>query len=235
MPNASKQYLPRRAGTFKSRLENAFRSLAYRLWKRPLEDLAELQSEPLRIADVGCGPGFLLESIHRWFPDSLLTGIDASAELLICLRGRCPHAQALVGDAQNIPLAAGSTDVLFGLHVVEHLEAPEKFFKEARRVLRPGGLLIIATPNPGGLGARWMGERWKGLSDPTHIALHDGRFWRNLALSSGFTVRKDGTTGLSGIPALDRFPLGLAMRIPLLLFGFFPWTLGEAYMSVSVN
>jgi SAM-dependent methyltransferase len=164
-----------------------------------------------------------------------LIGVDANEDLLQVAQARCKSARLLNGDACRIPLGDRSADIVFALHVVEHLTAPSEFFSEAWRVLRPGGHLIIATPNADGLGARLMKETWQGFSDPTHIALNTASFWRGLVTSSGFTVLRDGTTGLTGIPWLNRMPLGLIHWVPTFFFGFYPWELGEAYICVALK
>jgi SAM-dependent methyltransferase len=230
------RYMPVNQGTFRGRMQRLFRSFAYFLWKRELKKFARTNSgRTLSVTDVGCGPGFLLERLRLWFPKANLTGIDSSQLLLSTMASQCDGVRALVGDACSIPLEDGSQDVLFCLHVVEHLPAPCLFFSEARRVLRPGGLLIVATPNLDGLGARIMKSKWSGYSDPTHISLHGADFWREHVLRAGFQIRRDGTTGLSGLPWLNKMPLGLLQWIPVFLFGMFPWNKGEAYICVAAS
>jgi len=148
-------------------------------------------------------------------------------------KSRCRAVRLLRGDACSLSLADGGVDVVFALHVVEHLTTPTAFFGEAYRVLRPGGLLVIATPNSRGLGARLMRHRWMGYNDPTHISLNGPMFWRNLLQQTGFKVVRDGTTGLSGIPLLNRMPFGLVHWIPTFIFGYYRWLLGEAYMCTA--
>ena len=62
-----------------------------------------------------------------------------------------------------------------------------------------------------------MKRRWKGYRDPTHIALHGPCYWRQVATEVGYHIAREATTGLSGIPILDRMPMGLIHWIP----GFF--------------
>jgi SAM-dependent methyltransferase len=229
-------YMPRAEGTLRGAAENIFRSLQYNLWGRELRRFSQGHPDSrLRIVDVGCGPGFLLRCFARWFQGAELIGVDQSQALLQIAQTRCQKMKALLGDACALPLADGSADVAFALHVVEHLAQPREFFAEARRVLRPGGLLVIATPNAAGLGARIMGRRWIGFSDPTHISLQRPSYWSEMLDQSGFKIAGDGTTGLSGIPLLNKMPLGLIHWIPTFFFGYFPWTLGEAYICMATR
>jgi ubiquinone/menaquinone biosynthesis C-methylase UbiE len=187
------------------------------------------------IVDVGCGPGILLHCLEAWFPTSEIVGVDSSDQLLELARSHCRKATLMKGDACALPLKDESAEVLFALHVVEHLDRPVGFFAEALRVLVPGGLLVIATPNAEGLGAKLRKDKWSGYKDPTHIALKGSNCWRNLVRSSGFTIIRDGTTGLAGIPWFNKMPLGLIHWVPTFLFGYFPWSLGEAYICTAVK
>ena len=234
--NEDSRYAPRAEGTFAGRAEKLYRQLAYDLWRRELKRFfAGHGTMRRRIVDIGCGPGFLLSFIGKWFEGAELTGVDQSEALLNIAQSRCKGMTALKGDASAIPLPDGYADAAFALHVVEHLAQPAQFFQEARRVLRPGGLLVIATPNADGWGARLMGRKWKGYSDPTHVSLHGPSYWSDLLNSSGFDIVQHGTTGLSGIPLLDRMPLGLIQWIPVFLFGYFPWLRGEAFVCAAIR
>jgi hypothetical protein len=52
---------------------------------------------------------------------------------------------------------------------------------------------------------------------------------------SGFKIERQGTTGLSGLPLLNKMPLALIHWIPSFFFGYFPWNLGEAYICVATR
>lgn len=133
----------------------------------------------------------------------------------------------------EIPLSDATFDLVIALHLVEHLPQPARFFAEARRVLRGEGLLIIATPNPTGIGARVMGKWWTGWRDTGHINLNPPAYWRELICDNGFVILRDGTTGLSGLPIFRKLPIALINWGPLFLFGFFPWMHGEAYVCIA--
>lgn len=235
--NGASRYMPHAENTLRGRAEKVFRLLSYDVWRRELmRSRAEQRGNGrFRIVDVGCGPGFLLACQEKWFPGAELVGVDASDELLQVAKSRCGSMKALKGDACSLALAEASVDVLFALHVVEHLARPADFLREAHRVLRPGGLFVMATPNPDGLGARIMKQRWSGYSDPTHISLNGPPFWRDVLSGAGFQVTRDGTTGLSGLPILNRMPIGLIHWVPSFFFGFYKWQLGEAYVTTAVK
>jgi ubiquinone/menaquinone biosynthesis C-methylase UbiE len=230
------RYMPHAEDTIAGKAEKSFRLLAYHVWKRELMRFLGAQPNAhLRAVDVGCGPGFLLGCLRTWFHDAELIGIDQSEDLLKIAQSRCKSMAALKGDATALPLPDGFADAAFALHVVEHLAQPSQFFTEARRVVRPGGLLVIATPNAEGLGARAMGRRWSGYSDPTHVSLHGPSFWRDMLNKSGFDIAREGTTGLSGIPLLNTMPFGLIHWIPGFFWGYFPWRFGEACVYVAIR
>jgi malonyl-CoA O-methyltransferase len=174
--------------------------------------------------------------MREWFPDARLAGMDLDRQSLDYARARAAGValvQASVSGA-TLPLAGRSCDVVVALHVVEHLEDPDRFLEEAARILVPGGLLALATPNPAGLGARITGAGWKGHRDD-HISLRPPAEWRRAVEAAGFQVRREGTTGLSGLWLFDRTPLAWLNRAALLLWGFFPWRHGEAYICLATS
>ncbi|MBI4502344.1 MAG: class I SAM-dependent methyltransferase [Gemmatimonadetes bacterium] len=229
-------YLPENDGSFKGWWFRSYLRLAYRIWRRALKRF--LRGRPsgtrIRLLDCGCGPGFLLRFFEEWFRDVQLIGVDLD-RLSLRYAQRQIRAASLIRASVSgggLPIADRSCDVVVALHVVEHLAEPDAFLRDARRVLAPGGMIMLATPNPAGVGARKMGHRWKGIRED-HIALRPPATWRASVEAAGFTVRREGTTGVSGIPLLHRTPLALLHWVPLLIWGFFPWRHGEAYVCLA--
>ncbi len=102
---------------------------------------------PAVIIDLGCGDGTALAVAARQNPGHRLAGIDWSAAAL-------RRAQALgltvvrAGvAAPGLPIADGAADVVIMSELIEHLVDPDGAVAEARRVLRPGGSLLLSTPN----------------------------------------------------------------------------------------
>jgi SAM-dependent methyltransferase len=97
------------------------------------------------VLDIACGEGYGSAALLRAGAASVI-GVDISEEA-------CKHASmkygidARLGSAEAIPLADHSVDLLVSFETIEHLDSPGAFVNECARVLRPGGRLIISTPN----------------------------------------------------------------------------------------
>lgn len=104
-----------------------------------------LKSEnPKNILDVGCGTGETLSFLKTIFPRARLTGVDASSQAVRYTRNRGHEAK--VADALHLPFADNSFDTVLLLDVIEHIRDDAKVIKEARRVLKSGGTIIITVP-----------------------------------------------------------------------------------------
>jgi SAM-dependent methyltransferase len=97
---------------------------------------------PIRILDVGCGAGGMLEPLSRY---GAVTGVDTSAELVgFCHQRGFPDV--VVGSAYELPAADGSIDLITLFDTIEHVPDDERALREVRRALAPGGLVFISTP-----------------------------------------------------------------------------------------
>jgi 2-polyprenyl-3-methyl-5-hydroxy-6-metoxy-1,4-benzoquinol methylase len=83
-------------------------------------------------------------------------------------------------------------DVLLAQDLLEHVAEPGLFLKLAYDCLRPGGYLVIDTPNVGGANVAIVGERWRGFN-PFHIYLFDRHTLTRSLANAGFTVRTLGS------------------------------------------
>lgn len=105
----------------------------YEPWFQALLDAAPRGA---RVLEVGAGPGFLAEAARRLRPDLCWVASDLHP---------APW-NTLAADAGRLPLAAARVDAVVGLDVLHHLGTPATFFREAARVLRPGGALALVEP-----------------------------------------------------------------------------------------
>ncbi|HYQ69443.1 class I SAM-dependent methyltransferase [Actinophytocola sp.] len=158
-------------------------------------DLAALR-DGHRVLDIGCATANLLRTIGRQRPGVALVGLDPDPKALARARRKARRAGLDMrldrGFAQELPYPDGSFDRVFSSLMLHHLEdtAKDQLLAEARRVLRPDGLLIVAdlvVDEHGHHGSRRMRAR-----------LHDnvGDAVSRRVAAAGFTVEPTRTTTL---------------------------------------
>lgn len=102
---------------------------------------------PASIVDIGCGDGAATALAARVNPGHRILGLDWSAD---ALRRARAHGLALIraeAEPGGLPIASGHADVVIMSEILEHLVDPDSVLEEVRRVLRPGGTLLLSTPN----------------------------------------------------------------------------------------
>jgi SAM-dependent methyltransferase len=175
------------------------------------------------VLDAGCGSGRVFQ--HRLSGRArLVVGVDVTDE---------PRANAQIdagvkADLRALPFHDAAFDLVVVSHVAEHLTEPPPVFRELARVLRPGGRLLLLTPN------RWhyvplvaslvphrlhvAFNRWRGVDArdvfPTAYRANTAQRLRALAEGAGLTVER-----------LDRFET----EPEYLAFHALPYALGVAY------
>lgn len=119
---------------------------------RRLEFLtAELPPAPAAVLDVGCAGGYVGLLLQRLGYE--VTGIELNARMAAQARRR--GLPVLEHDLENpLPLPDASVDGIHACEIIEHLFDTDSFLAELRRVLRPGGVLVISTPNLNSMGNR---------------------------------------------------------------------------------
>jgi len=105
-----------------------------------------------RVLDVGCGPGYLSRRAARAVgPAGRVEGIDPSPEAIAyATRSAPPNATFLVAAAEHLPHADRTFDLVISSFAIHHIAPDERgaALREMRRVLRPGGRLLIADFRP---------------------------------------------------------------------------------------
>lgn len=98
------------------------------------------------LVEVGCGTGYGLARLAEHARTAV--GIDIDPENLSAARRQRAGAVLVQGDATRLPVSANSVDALVGLEMFYYLPDQAAFVCEARRVVRPGGTLLLTMPNP---------------------------------------------------------------------------------------
>lgn len=143
-----------------------------------------------RIIDIGCGDGFHLEILKDFGPKTWqLEGVDADERAVAMARrkGLTIHHGLL----EHLTLPQETYDLAISLQTIEHLASPAQLLADVRKLLRPGGRLVIVTDNTDSLDFRLFKQRhWGGYHFPRHWNLFNPHTLHKLAEKTGFEVEK---------------------------------------------
>ena len=173
--------------------ENALRAT----FKRLMQNLEKRKLTGGSILEVGCGYGYLLGEAESYF--DYRAGTEFSPEGV-----KQASAKADVvyeGGIEQIP-ADSRFDCVLATHVIEHVYQPLEFVKKLTMHVKPGGTIVLAAPDMGGMLRKAMGKRWASFKVPEHVLYFDAD-----TLSS--VMRDAGLTGLNILPYPHAFPFGL--------------------------
>jgi ubiquinone/menaquinone biosynthesis C-methylase UbiE len=143
-----------------------------------------------RLLDIGCGTGVLLERVRRERPVALLAGIDISAGMIEMARRRLgPAARLTVADVQRMPFGTSSFDVVVSTSSFHYWPSPSAGLAEVRRILRPGGRLVITDWCSDYLACR-LYDLLLRLVDRAHRRAYSSRECIQLLSGSGYRLEK---------------------------------------------
>ena len=158
------------------------------------------------VLEIGCGAGNLL--LQAAVPGSYPVALDLSMQALTFVRSRLEEANSDAEVAsgfactqaigESLPLKDDSFDCVLMSEVIEHLEAPQISIREAARVLRSGGRLLITTPNYRSFWPlmEWTVDRLNmapKMAGEQHISRFDPSSLKSLLTESGLTMEYAGS------------------------------------------
>ena len=159
---------------------------------------------------MGCGRGWLLsQALKRgWEVQGLELAGSADLHLLPELQGK---VRFIGSEAEFASLEPESYDAICSYQVFEHLAQPAESIRAWTRALKPGGLLVLDTPNAGGCGARRYRENWIHHGRKDHFVLYTRQALEQLARGNGIRtlrVTYGGSPAVCTGPAQDSGPVG---------------------------
>ena len=204
---------------------------------RQIKKLSKTKKEPIDILDVGCGTGINFQILNRF---GKVTGVDDSP-LAIGFCQRRGIKEVIKGQAEKIPVADSSYDLVCAFDLIEHVKDDVKALREFYRVCRPGGYVFILAPAYQFL---WS-EHDEALHHKRRYSLSD--LHRKMSLAGFSLVKRSYLITLLFFPILVfRFikslinsksgPKASYVILPSLINRFFIWLLKiESVLLTKIN
>ncbi len=142
-------------------------------------------ADPHGVFEIGFGAGYML---RRFLEDGVrVAGADPD-QLRLDVDPRVrEHGQLHHGPIETLPEDHPQVDLVYGIHVLEHVEDPARTLRVCHRLLRPGGVLQCLTPAGDSSGLRRYRDAWWMLEDPTHVRFYTAQSLAEAARRAGFT------------------------------------------------
>lgn len=153
-----------------------------------LKKYSSRSDERPRVLELGCGTGTLLRMLESRFETF---GIDISEQAITMAKQVTQAAKLYQRDASDLSIFGDAFfDVVISNHMFEHLDSRSivNALRETNRVLIPGGVFVMVTPNLASPFIKTRGVEWYGFRDKSHISLRTVEGWVESIRSQDFDV-----------------------------------------------
>jgi SAM-dependent methyltransferase len=137
-----------------------------------------------RLLEIGCSTGEMLAAAGSSFT---VAGVEADEKNSLIARSR--GLDCFSGTLSDARFPDCHFDVVALYHVIEHFHSPRAELSEIHRVLKPGGLLVVETPNIATIWFHLLGARWRQFI-PDHIFFFTPQTMTQLCEDNGFEIRE---------------------------------------------
>jgi SAM-dependent methyltransferase len=168
---------------------------------RRCRQITHLSPKPGKLLDLGCATGLFMKGMEErgW----QVTGVeinDYAADYARCTFG----LDVKTGTLEQVAFDDMMFDVVTLWGVFEHVMDPKATLAEIGRILKPGGLVAMALPNPTAVEAWLFGENWVGWDRPRHLHIFTPKVIRNYLVDAGLKLTKiESFSGRWGITLLN--------------------------------
>ena len=166
-------------------------------FQRLLRNLARRGLAGGDLLEVGCGYGYLLDEAGPFFDKRVGTEFSPQGAEI----SRATGVEVFVGGIEQIP-PEYKFDCVVATQVIEHVYEPLPFLGQLANHTRPGGHIVVATPDIGGVLRMAMGRRWPSFKAPEHVLYFDFRTLSAL-------MHRAELSDIRRLPYPHAFPLGL--------------------------
>jgi SAM-dependent methyltransferase len=215
-----------------SKLYRIKRKLTYNTILRAIRKNAQGERH-FSLLEIGTGSGFFMTFLESEFPSADINGLEYDPRLVTLTQSKVKKAKIVQGNAETFDLQR-EFDIIVSLQVIEHLYHPEKMLVAVKKHLKPGGVFVLTTPNLECLSARILRDKWHGFRED-HVSLRSVSDWQSAVEKHGFETLYSGSTFFSGIPLLNKFPLGVLNWGLLYFVGSLRWNQGESFIGIFKN
>lgn len=142
--------------------------LPQEICNRMIERLDVMRILPITILDLGAGTGYGTQLLQKRYPDATVIALDLAEKMLNNQTYR-DHPYKLCADAEQLPLANNSIDLIFSNLMLPWCNDIEVVFQEVKRVLKPNGLFLFSTFGPETL--KELRFSWARVDNGSHVHL----------------------------------------------------------------
>lgn len=122
---------------------------------------------PQTVLDLGCGTGFCAGQLRRRWPQTTLLALDLALPMVKHARDQVPAVLPVCADAQALPLASASVDLVVSSLAIQWCRDYPALFRELARVTRPGATVLLSTFGPGSL--QELRQAWAAVDQQPHV------------------------------------------------------------------
>lgn len=191
-----------------------------------------------RLLDVGFGTGSNLRRMQElgW----QVEGVDVDENAV--RNARAKGLRVHLGSVAEQKFPDNTFEAVTMSHVIEHVPNPIGLLRECYRILKPGGRLLVVTPNASSWGHRLYADAWLGLEPPRHLHIFSGAPLRATLMAAGFgkihlstTIRGANTLFIASrlIRRTSRFEMSANQPWSLMVWGQAMQIMEWAYLKVN--